>query len=89
MRRMVHRRPELEGAERIDRRAAFRTLRWGAKANRDLTGYQRGVIKGVVTAAGTYQYHLHEAGLADSPVCPFCDSGETEDAPHVLWRCQA
>ena len=41
--------PELEGATRIDRRAVFGVLKWGAKANQDIPAYHRGVIKGIVT----------------------------------------
>ena len=38
---------------------------------------------------GTFQKHLHAAGLADSPVCAFCQQGVVEDAPHVYWHCPA
>ena len=70
----------------MDRRSVFRALKWGAKRNADLPGYHRGIIKSVITGASTFQCHLHAAGLAESPLCPFCDTRETEDAPHAFWR---
>ena len=61
----------------------------GARRNRDISGYQRGIIKGVVAGACTFQTHLEGAGLADSALCPFCDLQEVEDAAHAYWRCPA
>ena len=89
LRKAITRRPELEGAQMVDRRAVFRVLKWGAKRNQDIPGYHRGIIKSVVTGASTFQVHLHAAGLADSDRCPFCGLDEPEDAPHVFWRCPA
>ena len=72
--------------QRVDRRAIFRVLKWGARRNQDIPGYHRGIIKSVITGAGTFQHQLHAAGLADSDRCPFCTLDEPEDAPHVFWR---
>ena len=41
----IKRRPELEGADRVDRRAVFSALKWGSRANKDLPPYHRGIIK--------------------------------------------
>ena len=87
--RAVARRPDLEGVERVDRRAVFAVLKWGAKRNKDVSGYQRGIIKSVITAASTFQHQLAASGQADSGVCPFCNSGDIEDAAHAYWRCPA
>ena len=45
----VKRRPELAGVHRVDRRAVFSALKWGARRNSDISGYHRGIIKSVIT----------------------------------------
>ena len=64
-------------------RLVFATLKRGAKRNKDLSGYQRGIIKGVVTGACTFQHHLHASGQAETDTCPFCDTGDAETATHA------
>ena len=46
-------------------------------------------MQAVVTGAVTLQKHLAAAGLVESPACPFCDTGETEDEAHTFWSCPA
>jgi len=79
----------LDGAARIDRRAVYASIKHGTRANQALSDYRRGVVRSIVTGAGTFQKHQHSAGLAASPECPFCDSGEVEDEEHAYWRCPA
>ena len=67
----------------------YASLKHGTKANRDLSDCRRGVVRSIVIGAGTFQKHQHAAGLAASPACPFCDSGEVEDEEHAYWRCPA
>jgi len=79
----------LEGLDRVDRRAVYRSLNWRAKHNKDTDGRTKATMKGIVCAAGTYQKQLFGAGMADSATCVFCDTGEEEDARHCFWACPA
>ena len=87
--RAEHRRPELAGFLQADRRVVYRALRWKSKEHKHTPGPLKGIMKGILTGAGTYQRHLRAAGLADSGQCPFCDEAVEEDVEHALWHCSA
>jgi len=51
------RRPGIDGAARVDRRAVYASIKHGTQANQDLSDYRRGVVRSIVTGAGTFQKH--------------------------------
>ena len=50
------------------------------------TAYERGCLHGVKCGSFRTFSNLFRAGLAASPVCPFCGL-EDEDLVHIWWRC--
>ena len=89
MRKAAERRPNMQGAPDVDRRAVYAAFKWHSKEGRGATPYQQGCMRTVVTGAATLQKQLAGAGLVESACCPFCDSGEDEDEEHTFWRCPA
>ena len=67
----------------------YKSLSVTGPRGKRITPRQRGCMQAVVTGAVTHQRHLAAAGLVESAVCPFCDTGEEDTEEHAYWRCPA
>ena len=65
----------------IDRKATTFLLNSGKLCARDL-----GAMRTIITGSLRTRKRLHDAGLADSPMCEFCGEGE-ETVEHLFWQC--
>ena len=54
MRKAAKRQPELEGCGDVDRRSVYAALKWGARRNKEVPAYHRGIIKGIIAGAATF-----------------------------------
>ncbi len=88
LRTVEQRRPHLQGASDIDRRAVFAALKHD-KRHAHVTAYQRGIRKAVIAGSIMTTHQLHLAGKVDSGRCPFCELDEDEDVEHLFYRCPA
>ena len=52
-------------------------------------GYEAGVLRGIIAGAVWTQDRLFRAGMKDTPLCPHCSAGVTEDLEHMWWGCAA
>ena len=79
------RRADMRGlADGIDRDAT--NAAW-----RSLGGIVAGVIRGIIAGAVWTQDRRFRSGRfrEDTPVCPHCSTGATEDLHHLWWDCSA
>lgn len=88
LRQAAERRPDLEGADQVDRRAVLYSLK--RRRGRDApTPYELGAMRGVACGSTRTQGHLFAAGSVDSPTCPWCEMEVPETAGHLFFECPA
>ena len=56
--------------------------------SKKLSNYDKGLLRGFLSGSYRTRDRLFAAGLAESPVCQFCNT-ENETMDHFMWRCPA
>ena len=54
-----------------------------------LTAHERARLRAILAGGVWSQDRLYRARLADSPICPYCHTGEVEDQERMWWKCPA
>eukprot|EP00660_Eupelagonema_oceanica_P008312 gene8312-15996_t len=84
-RRQRSARTTFEGVEGgIDREATLALWK-----SQELTRWGKGGLKQILAGALYTRERLKQQRSVDSEVCPYCDTGETEDLLHIWWHCPA
>jgi len=84
-RRAAGKRHDMEGLDvGVDRIASMSRL----TSNKE-TDFRKGMLRSVLAGAIWTRIRLFKAGLARSPTCQFCQTGEDETQEHIWWRCPA
>ena len=59
----------------------------GKKKQLPLSLFQQSHLRNILTGAVHTQERLFKANCADTPECPWCNSGQVEDQHHLFWQC--
>ena len=64
----------------VDRSATLAAL------NSKIDAHDAGMLRGILCGSVRLQKRLHEAGLVEDPLCPFCGIVD-ESVEHCFWEC--